>query len=281
MGLPADILRLIAKMHAKRPFMGPVLTLGVQDLYDTYDNVWQMLRRSGIAGREVPPEERQRANSIHMRQSKLEERGYLHARTFFRMLGIDDYRDLDVTPDEGAQLIHDLNQPVPQEWRGQHGLVFDGGTLEHVFDVKTALTNMVLLTRVGGEVLHLSPCANWINHGFHQPSPCLYYDFYGVNGFEVRDAMLISCEAREDGTFGVKYVQDYQHTLKTLGAIDPTPLLLLFRAHRAVEVPKICTPGQTKYIDRMAGPHFQLVRAPAAVAPAARGEAAARELAAE
>jgi hypothetical protein len=81
------------------------------------------------------------------------------ADQFLRCCGFDVIKSLDASPFENAEIVHDLNKPIPVELRGCTGFLYDGGTLEHVFDVATAVANVIGLVKVGGIVL-LAPPAN-------------------------------------------------------------------------------------------------------------------------
>ena len=63
-------------------------------------------------------------------------------------------------------------------------MVFDIGTLEHIFDVPTALKNITKMLKPGGRVILILPASNAIDHGFYSFSPTLLYDFFSSNGFE-------------------------------------------------------------------------------------------------
>ena len=87
------------------------------------------------------------------------------------MLGLRSLRALDFSDYEGADLIHDLNRPIPDSLRDRFDLIIDAGTTEHVFDVRQALTNYADMLRVGGRIFHSSPANNRLHHGFYQLSP--------------------------------------------------------------------------------------------------------------
>ena len=53
---------------------------------------------------------------------------------------------LDFSEIERPSLVHDLNQPVPAPLKGRYGWVIDGGTAEHIFDVRAVLSNIISLT---------------------------------------------------------------------------------------------------------------------------------------
>ena len=105
---------------------------------------------------------------------------------FFAVLGTKRLDAIDASDFEGAQLVHDMNEPLPDSLRGQYDAVVDGGTLEHVFNVPTAFRNVMDAVRVGGHFFGIVPANNWCGHGFYQYSAeFLYRVFSPDNGFEV------------------------------------------------------------------------------------------------
>src|SRR5262249_4812315 len=51
---------------------------------------------------------------------------------------------------EGATILHDLNAPIPSSLCESYDIVWDGGTLEHVFNFPLALHNSMKMLRHGG-----------------------------------------------------------------------------------------------------------------------------------
>ncbi|MCY2986359.1 MAG: hypothetical protein NTY19_00575 [Planctomycetota bacterium] len=85
---------------------------------------------------------------------------------------------------ERADLIHDLNNPIPTEWAGQYDVVFDVGVVEHVCDIFRGLSNCISLLKVGGTVAHLVPLHGWHNQVFFNFQPQYFAEVYRANGFE-------------------------------------------------------------------------------------------------
>ena len=113
-----------------------------------------------------------------------EEDGFVEP--LLRLLGADDAHSLDGSDYERPTLVHDLNEPVPDDWHGRYSLVWDGGTLEHVFNFPVAIRNAMQLTEVGGHFMGMTPANNWMGHGFFQFSPELWFRVLSPeNGFEV------------------------------------------------------------------------------------------------
>ena len=115
-------------------------------------------------------------------ETPLPDRDKLTSRDLFPVLGFERYDDVDFTPDEHCTLVHDLNKPIPDQYRGQYDLVFENGTIEHIFDIKTVFANLIAMTKVGGVIFHLSP-QDLVNHGFYNFGPTTFYDVYRCNGF--------------------------------------------------------------------------------------------------
>jgi hypothetical protein len=106
------------------------------------------------------------------------------AEPFFESLGAKVCDSTDVATYEGATIIHDFNDPIPDSLSGQYDIVFDGGTLEHVFHFPQGLHNAMRMVRIGGWFAGFTPGNNWFGHGFYQFSPEVYYRALSMeNGF--------------------------------------------------------------------------------------------------
>lgn len=108
---------------------------------------------------------------------------------YFRWLGAEQLSALDTSDYEGADVVADLNRPLP-ELPG-FSVVLDGGTIEHVVNVFAAFTGAMSLVAPGGHLLSVNPTNGECGHGFYQFSPSLYWGLCSAdNGFRV-DSMLI------------------------------------------------------------------------------------------
>lgn len=109
-----------------------------------------------------------------------------YAELFFEALGAKRVDSLDYSDYEQAQLIYDLNTPIPANLKNSYTVVFDGGTLEHVFNFPVAIKNCMDLLQVGGYFITITPCNNQCGHGFYQFSPELFYSVFSHDhGFKV------------------------------------------------------------------------------------------------
>lgn len=125
-------------------------------------------------------------NGVGVRLAELvQEDGY--SDTLFRKLGFGEIEVMDFSPYEGAGVIHDLNEPAPKALEKKFDFVFDGGTLEHVFNVPVALESMFRMLRVGGRFVSVNGLNGWQGHGMYQFNPELVWSFWRRHcGCEVR-----------------------------------------------------------------------------------------------
>jgi hypothetical protein len=171
-----------------------LLLLGTQDFYFTYQAAVSFLRRNNVRFVDVPESERRCTDSFAYvaHPDWWKYRHFIHQATFFRLLGFgpDQVDTMDVSTYENANIIHDLNQPIPAHLHG-YDLIFDLGTLEHVFDIRQALWNLCELAAIGGRVLHGMP-ANLLDHGFFNFNATLLADFYRQAGWVQEDLFYVA-----------------------------------------------------------------------------------------
>jgi hypothetical protein len=164
-----------------------------------------------------------------------------YAEPLFESLGAKQVDSMDNSDFEGAKLVHDLNQPIPPAWREQYDVVFDGGTMEHVFQFPTALKNGMELVREGGRLMMHTCANNLCGHGFYQFSPELFYRALGAdNGFEV-ERMIV----HRMGPYGSWYdVSDPNAIRSRVELISFTPVMMLVQARRTSIKPIFAKPPQ-------------------------------------
>ena len=164
-----------------------------------------------------------------------------YSEPLFEALGAKQVDSLDNSDFEGAQLVHDMNQPIRAEWREKYDIVYDGGTLEHIFNFPTALKNSMELVREGGR-LFIHTCANNLcGHGFFQFSPELFYRALSAeNGFEVERMSI-----HRAGPYGAWYeVSDPNAIRSRVELITFTPVLIMVQAKRVSIKPIFSQPPQ-------------------------------------
>ncbi len=244
MALIKTAVKLILKEHATYRFTDPVLMLGVPEIYATFEELTQWSRQFNVPTQ--TPGKVELSNNPTARQF-----GWVTAQTFMEMLGLKDLLSSDIDgADHEADVNQDLNEPLPQSLLNRFNLVIDPGTLEHVFDMKTAFTNVTRALRVGGTVVHFLPIYSF-NGGYFSINPNVMMDYYALNGFSEIKAYIIMWDRYRPFTGEYRC---YEYTDERMGARHAladedqyrfTPHLL-FMARKTSEVAKIKCPQQTE-----------------------------------
>lgn len=206
MGISAPIFTYLASEATAQVRRGRCLTLGRQYVPFSVEQALALAAREGAIA--MPdgnhyqfPEDHPLLGTVAANQL-LAPDGTITDKALFNLLGFREVLNLDVSAFEGATLLADLNEAGAARKLGQKfDLVFDGGTMEHVFHVPNVLANIFDLLEVGGCVLHWSPSNNHVDHGFYQFSPTLFCDYYSANEFEILDCRFMAAGARQNDPY--------------------------------------------------------------------------------
>jgi len=92
-----------------------------------------------------------------------------NSEAMFHKLGFQEVDSLDYSDYEGATIIHDLNKKI--EAKRKYNYIYDGGTIEHIFNIAQVLENVIDLLEVDGVFCSVTCNNNLSGHGFYQFSP--------------------------------------------------------------------------------------------------------------
>jgi hypothetical protein len=113
-----------------------------------------------------------------------------NVQTIFKLLGANEVLIADISEYENPDLLINLNNPVSKNLSEKFDLIFDCGTLEHIFDVPTALSSLTSMLKTKGNIYIAVPSSNSIDHGLYSFSPGFFFDYFLSNGFENRGCYL-------------------------------------------------------------------------------------------
>lgn len=174
MGLGLRNIRLLARELRGSQRRGRILTFGVQGVEGDYDLVAHELKKLNYPF--VPLDTTTTDENTQFARS-------LHCSEFMKMLGYDEWESIDAWPEEGAGIIHNLNDPVPSHMHGRYDMIFDFGTTEHIFNVPQVLQNIHKMLKPSGSIVHILPSSGHMGHGFYQFCPSLFKTFYTSNKY--------------------------------------------------------------------------------------------------
>ena len=206
MGFEKNGAALLLKMRAEGTQFGRVLTVGRQNIHMDWDDYRQVLARIGCPFSNDVPE---------------------YADALFLSMGACSTEAMDYSGYEGATRVHDLNYPIPPEWHEKFDTVFDGGSLEHVFNFPVAIANCMQLLAKGGSYVSVTMANNWCGHGFYQFSPELFFRVLSPpNGFSVVEMYIATIKG------AVFKVKDPEAVRGRIELCNREPVFLLVHARR-------------------------------------------------
>jgi hypothetical protein len=178
MAINSVILEVVTKVaHTLPPTPRKMLCLGYPDMLVTEAQLSSILGAEAASGLTYRDDSASivRWHKLDGQISRIAE-----TRSVLGTLGIEsDF--VDIVASRGFETVIDLNQPAPAELRGQYDIVYDGGTMEHCFNVGQVMSNICSFARVGGFIVHVNPI-NYYNHGFFNFNPTFYHDWYTQSG---------------------------------------------------------------------------------------------------
>lgn len=177
MGLDINGIRLLLYARQLGASYSRIATLGRQQLFSAHARVCDELDKF-----DVP-------YPAGFRQGRSR-----YCEDLLSLLGGQEIQSIDNSTYESATIIHDMNHPLPDSYKGRFTAVFDAGTLEHIFNYPTAIRNCMELLSEGGHFVCITPTNNFMGHGFYQFGPDLLATVFSPqNGFEL--VKLLVCEA--------------------------------------------------------------------------------------
>ncbi len=142
MSLFPPLIDMIRQEHQRRPIVGDILLMGRQRV--EYSNLTDVELFASICDAKV--------------------------------------RALDVSDYEGAEIIHDLCDPLPAKLHGCADFIFDGSCLDNISDPAQALRSMSAMLRPMGRIL-LFEHGTAVQGALVTFSPEWFFNFFAANAY--------------------------------------------------------------------------------------------------
>jgi hypothetical protein len=170
---------LLLRIHKIEPITGSVLCLGRQRIMLREEQLRAVFAKEGV-------KVHHRFNSLAALETDEKcpsQEGCLTDRRFFAAFGISDLHSMDVSPYEGADIIHDLNFSIPDELAGRFDFVIDGGTFDHLVDIRMSFQNLIRLLSPHGRTFMWNAASNFFPLCYFTFSPEVFEDIFRINNF--------------------------------------------------------------------------------------------------
>ena len=240
MGIAKGPAILLMKEAMRQPLNGRVLTLGRQEVMISPYQLKHYAKLAGFSGQKM--------------ESFSDPYAPMTDSDFFSFLGVSDLNSLDYSDYEGATIAFDLNSgDTPLEYKEAFDVIYDGGTIEHIFHLPNVLKSLVWMLKPGGRLIHLTPSSNHLEHCFYMFSPTFFYDYYRRNNFDINYIQIV----RYTPCFDSEYVvYDYspdalRGTSIGLGGLDSGMYLIHTVVTKTTASTSSLVPNQSMYASDM------------------------------
>ncbi|MBL19926.1 MAG: hypothetical protein CMC82_08950 [Flavobacteriaceae bacterium] len=172
MGISTHIFRTILKEHKFKPLKGKGLLLGRQSIFFDQYQMKNIAKQEGVKLKQISL-----ATDTETRAG-----GKIVDYDLFKHFTDMNFDALDITDYEGANVIHDMNTPLPDNLFEKYDFLYNGSCMDNLFNPSQFIQNCTDLLKPNGTFLS-------IEHGSSFPGGYLFYspdwflDFFAINQF--------------------------------------------------------------------------------------------------
>jgi hypothetical protein len=168
-------VQMLLAEHRFKPIRGNVICVGRNTVFLTDKEMDALLNRM-----DVP----KRPGFQYEVDDRTMNRGFgrISQESFFGAFTDAKVKTIDVSDYEGAEIVCDLQDDLPAQYLSMADFVYDGGSLDNIFDVAATLRNMSKMLKPTGRIM---AC----NNGGPNPVAYLtfsadwFMDFFAINQY--------------------------------------------------------------------------------------------------
>lgn len=160
-----------------------LLTLGRQEIHLDFKNIVKLCNQYFI---DIP-------------ETVVEQ----YCEKLFKYFGFKNVDSIDNSDYEKATIIHDMNKPYNSPTK--YNFIFDGGCIEHIFNIPQVLENIINMLEVNGIFCSVTVNNNFSGHGFYQFSPEIFSRvFIEKYGMKIEEIYLAKVNSSKINWVNVK-----------------------------------------------------------------------------
>lgn len=186
MAIDPTLLRMFMKLQERNALSGSIVTIGVQDVIFSHDSARKFFEKQNYGYAPIEESERsyRKSKAQTLYESIFKVQNPMHMHDLFRMLNFDEVHSLDAFDADDPTILHDMNKKIPEEHHNKYDVVFDVGSMEHVFDIKQFVENCINMTKENGTLIIYDALLGWHNECFYNFQTPFFFDVFKSNGFE-------------------------------------------------------------------------------------------------
>ena len=232
MGIGRHVVEALIRERSYRPLHGDITLIGRQTVYFEAHAILALLRAQGVDTNGVNIADIEIDHDTSGRLQGFADRNLITDRALFRLLGAPRIQALDHSAYEGAEIIHNLTEPIPPKLHESADFILDGSTLDNVSDPGMVIRNFAGMLRPGGRILMTNVFSNHYEPYVMLP-PLWFLDFFVMNGFMDCKVYIIlqPFETETTATVGGK-PSDNVFTIDLAALLDPARAVSAFTAPR-------------------------------------------------
>ena len=164
--------------HKFKPFKGNFLSLGRQTIVIKYDSLLSLFSDYEIDNSKLKKE----FSNLTKDEVTKKSFGNIRDDSLIKTFSDCEYTCVDVSGYEEANIIQDLNKPIPEELENKFDVIFSGGVFDNIFDPVTALRNAAKMLKPKGRLI-ITECATAQVGAYLMFSPEWFYSYFAINNF--------------------------------------------------------------------------------------------------
>lgn len=176
MGINGLSARMLLAEHKYRPITGKLVTIGRQSIGLTGEEMDSTLIECGVPKRHHAYEIDTKTVGVSR------ERPYITQESFFASFCDAKVISVDVSDYEQAEIVHDMQDDLPEGCRGIADFIFNGSCLDNIFDPAAAIRNMSRMLKPEGRVYHFEQ-GNSHPTAYLKFSADWFMDYYALNQY--------------------------------------------------------------------------------------------------
>jgi hypothetical protein len=207
-GINLQVLKTLFAENRHAPIQGRVLLIGRSTIVVSARKVDDLLSEFSIAWDLSKAHEHD-----HLTRRSSSEYFIDDVEFFYSAFpGVTEVNVLDSSDYEGADVIVNLNEPIPDKLKSSYDFIFDSGVIDNVFNPAQMMMNMALMLKGDGRVCGFD-MTSFYPGALCSCHPEWFYAFFAANGFA--DAKIYLLQRTESGTNNYEYetlLWNYQPT---------------------------------------------------------------------